>query len=497
MSLTRTLTLTVTVMVLTMAVMAGIWSYSQSSHELEELFDAELAQSTRIVQGLVRHLSQTQTFNEMRSSLEETLRLPSNIQDDNSAFEISLSKGPGHKYEKKIAFEIWSADGQPLLTSAPAIHTRDHGQPGYHWIRGHEFSWRTFTLQDPLTGLWIRSAQREDVRNELNQELALGNVLPLFMMLPLLLIGVTVAIQWAFRPLKRLEQPVRNMAPENIHHLDSRQAPKEVSGLVSAVNGLLQRLDDALERERRFSADAAHELRTPLTALRLNLEAAAQTNPETFARLLKSVDRMNYLVEQMLLLSRIDAGYQSEPDTARLSELVEQAIADVAPLAVQKSIELSLEDTTSHPWVRCHSALISTLARSLIANAVQYSPPGSPVQIQLMTAAGTETGLTNQTHQSGFLLRICDAGPGIPEDARERAMSRFVRLDQRQGTGAGLGLAIAARIVDIHKGRLDLRDRSDNRSGLCVEVWLPLPVLSGAGEPSVDAHTAFGPPSAT
>lgn len=474
MSLTRTLTLAVTVMVLLTALLAGVWSYYQSSHELEELFDAELAQSTRIVQGLTRHLSQTQSFSEMRSSLAETLRLPPNVDDDNGAFEISLKKGPGHKYEKKIAFQIWAEDGQSLLTSATAIHSNDHGKPGYDWFQGKDYSWRTFTLQDPLTGLWIRSAQREDVRDELNSELTLGNVLPLFLMLPLLLIGVVVAIQWAFRPLVRLEQPIRNMAPENIHHLDSRRAPREVSGLVSAVNGLLQRLDEALERERRFSADAAHELRTPLTALRLNLEEAAQSNPETFTRLLKSVDRMNHLVEQMLLLSRIDAGYQSEPETARLSDLVEQAIADVAPLALQKSLELSLDDTTKRPWVRCHSALISTLVRSLLANAVQYSPTGADIHIQLMSAADTGAGLTNQPRPAGFLLRICDAGPGIPEQARQRAISRFVRLDQRQGTGAGLGLAIAARIADIHQGTLTLHNRTDGRSGLCVDVWLPL-----------------------
>src|SRR5690606_27973926 len=115
-------------------------------------------------------------------------------------------------------------------------------------------------LQGLDAGFWIRTAQREDIRQELSQELALGNVLPLLLALPLLVAAAIAAIQFSFRPLRRLEKPVRNMAPERIHPLDDRQAPKEVAGLVQAVNGLLKRLNQALERERRFSADAAHEL---------------------------------------------------------------------------------------------------------------------------------------------------------------------------------------------------------------------------------------------
>lgn len=463
MSLTRTLTLLVTSTVLLIALIAAAWSYIESNHELEELFDAELAQSTRIVQGLVQHLANTQSIEQLPTTLSRTLELPlaetSGIDFEADNDEI-LPGGIGHKYEKKLAFEVWTPNREPLLDTLKADDTEGL-KPGYSWAEATRHRWRVFTLQDPATGFWIRTAQREDIREELSEELALGNILPLLVALPLLLLAAGTAIHVGFQPLRKLERPIRNMAPENIHPLDDRQAPKEVAGLVQAVNGLLRRLNQALERERRFSADAAHELRTPLTALRLNLEKVCETNPGQYEDLIQSVDRMVHLVEQMLLLNRVDSGADFTPEYHNLSAIVEQSIADVAPLALKKHIDPVLEDHTGQALVCCHSALINTLMRSLLANAIQYSPEHTTIETRL-----TPSG-------EGYLITVCDQGPGIPANERERALSRFVRLDQRLGGGAGLGLAIARRIAELHGGQLTLADRPDSQRGLCATIWLP------------------------
>lgn len=459
MSLTRTLTLMVTTIVLMIMLITAGWGYYVSNHQLEELFDAELAQSTRIVQGLVQHLSNSRSREQLATILTETLQLPPGAEEESEEDEI-LPGGMGHKYEKKIAFEVWSPDRQPLLDTLRADDTLGLGR-GYSWIETDGFRWRTFTLEDPATGYWIRTAQREDVRDELSRELAWGNTLPMVLALPILVLALVLIIQFGFRPLRRLERPIRHMAPERIHPLDDRQAPREVAGLVQAVNGLLKRLNQALERERRFSADAAHELRTPLTALRLNLERQAERQPGEFNNLTAAVDRMVHLVEQMLLLSRVDAGVDFRPEPQNLAELVEQSIADVAPLALKKQIEPELDNQCVLAMVCCHSALINTMMRSLLANAIQYSAPG------------TRVSTTMREETNGFSVKICDQGPGIPPEDRERALSRFTRLDQRQGAGAGLGLTIARRIAELHKGSLTLSSRDDGTQGLCVEIWLP------------------------
>lgn len=459
MSLTRTLILLVASIVMLIASAAATWSYIESNHELEELFDAELAQSTRVVQGLVQHLATTQSSEELAGVLEQTLQLPQGALNEGDYDEI-LPNGTGHKYEKKLAFEVWTPTGEPVLDTL-AANDDQALNPGYAWSEATGFQWRTFTLQDPQTGYWIRTAQREDIRQELSQELALSNILPLLAALPLLVIAVAFAIQIGFRPLRKLEKPIRHMDPERIHPLDTRHAPKEVSGLVGAVNGLLKRLDDALERERRFSADAAHELRTPLTALRLNLERIDGQYPGQFSDLTASVDRMVHLVEQMLLLSRVESGAGFSPENQNLSDIIAQSIADVAPLALQKRIEPSLDDQTRKAMIRCQAPLVNSLMRSLLANAIQYSPPGTSVETRL------------EAQDDGYRVLICDQGPGIPEDAREKALDRFTRLDQRMGSGAGLGLAIARRIAEMHGGRLTLQDRQDGQPGLCVSVWFP------------------------
>ena len=460
MSLTRKLILLITSTVFFITLIAAGWGFYVSDHQLEELFDAELAQSTRIVQGLVEHLSSTQSMEQITHTLEKTLQLPDSVyQGDEEENEI-LPGGAGHKYERKLAFEVWSPDRKPILDTLRANDS--HGlERGFSWQEVAGYQWRTFTLEDPATGFWIRTAQREDVRDELSQEIALGNVLPFLVVLPVLALAVLVSIQVGFQPLRKLEKPVRNMAPENIHPLDDRQAPKEVAGLVQAVNGLLRRLNQALERERRFSADAAHELRTPLTALRLNLEKVYEKDPEQYGDLIQSVDRMVHLVEQMLLLNRVDSGADFTPEYHNLSAIVEQSIADVAPLALKKDIDPVLQDDAGQALVSCHSALINTLMRSLLANAIQYSPEHTTIETHL-----TPSG-------EGYHITVCDQGPGIPAEERERALSRFVRLDQRLGGGAGLGLAIARRMADLHGGQLPLSDRPDGNSGLCVSIWLP------------------------
>ncbi len=459
MSITRTLTIAVTLLVLLLALVAAAWSYIESNHELEEIFDAELAQNTRIVQGLVRDLQTDQSPEKLREILQDTLQVPALNEEEGN--EI-LPAGGGHKYEKKIAFQVWSPTGEPLLESSRQEAGPRSLESGFGWIESEGFRWRTFLIQDPQSGFFIRSAQRDDIRQELSRELALGNTLPLLLVLPVLVLAIVVAIRWSFRPLARLEQRVRTMAPETIQPLDDSMAPHEVRSLVGAVNGLLLRLDNTLERERRFTADAAHELRTPLAALRLNLEQTLPAQPKTFGNLLESVDRMSHLVEQMLQLARLEPEFSSNTLATDLGSLVVDTLADIAPLAIAHNIELSFEDAPSVCRVNCNTSLVASLIRALVSNAIQYSPSNAAIDVSL------------HKYPQNCELVICDAGPGIDRAERARALDRYVRLDQRKGSGAGLGLAIAQSIAQLHGGSLVLDERPDGESGLCVRAILPL-----------------------
>lgn len=442
MSIRRTLVLTLLTLLSLMNALAMLWSYQSSDHELEEVFDAELAQMARLFSGI------------SDAALSDVQTRPAKPAE-------APAEPLGHRYEKKLAVQIWRADGALLPITANPLPLSPPTQEGYAAVEAGGFRWRTFTLYDPDHQRWIRTAHHQDIRDELSTYLAASNIAPLLLALPLTLGLVWLTVWWAFRPLARLERPLQHMAPEALQPLDAQLAPREVRGLVQAVNALLLRLRDAFEHEKQFTANAAHELRTPLTALRLNLEHEQTRQPERFTPLIHAVDRLVHVVEQMLVMSRLDPAIPLTLSPCRLDHLAADVLAELSPLALQKPIEPVLEAPASLRLIQANPHLIMILLRNLISNAIQYSPAHTSVTVHL--------------HQDDehLLLQVLDEGPGIPAEARARAQERFVRLDQRQGAGAGLGLSIVKRIVELHRASLHLEDRTDGRPGLCVCIRFP------------------------
>ena len=151
MSLTRKLILLITSTVFMITLITAGWGFYVSNHQLDELFDAELAQSTRIVQGLVEHLSSTQSIEQLAFTLSKTLELPDALfQGDEEEDEI-LPDGAGHKYERKIAFEVWSPDQQPVLDTLRANDAQGL-EPGFAWQDAAAYQGPTVPIRDPPAG---------------------------------------------------------------------------------------------------------------------------------------------------------------------------------------------------------------------------------------------------------------------------------------------------------------------------------------------------------
>lgn len=461
MSLRRTLVLVLVTVLVVIYALALAWGYQQSNDELNEVFDAELAQTAGILRTLVREKVDPRVLQQLHRSLNHRLRSASpEKEDDDSGADRLLDEEVEHHYQKRMSFQIWTDRLAPLLKGPDLVDDRAL-EPGYDWVDSDGQRWRTFTLHDSLSHTWIRTAQRVDLRRAISAELALGSTLPLLLALPLLILLVPVAIWWVFRPLVRLENHMDSMDPQTLVHLDEQLAPREVRGLVRAINALLVRLGQALEREKQFTANAAHELRTPLTALRLNLEDQARKDPDAAQPLLKAVDRMVHLVEQMLILSRLDPESSPQLESCDLHQLAADTLAELAPLALRSGRELQLEGRGPVPC-RANPPLLATLIRNLVNNALQYTEPGTRVEVRVAH------------HEDAVTVQVCDQGPGIAPEQREAALQRFVRLDGRRGQGAGLGLSIAQRIAQLHGGSLVLGERPDGRSGLCVMLVLPI-----------------------
>jgi two-component system OmpR family sensor kinase len=252
--------------------------------------------------------------------------------------------------------------------------------------------------------------------------------------------------------------------------------PREVQPLVGALNGLLGRLSQALAAQRSFIADAAHELRTPLTAVHLQAQLAERATDEAgrraaLADLKDGLERATRLVEQLLTLAREEPGVADRPPaTVDLPALAREVVADLAPLAADKRIDLGLS-ADSPVQVRGDADALATLLSNLVDNALRYTPEAGRVDVGVASDGGRA------------VLSVRDSGPGIPEADRERVFDRFVRGSVTGAVrGSGLGLSIVKRIAERHGADIAVGPGLEG-AGVGISVRFPAAETSPAPAP--------------
>ncbi|MEP6656698.1 MAG: ATP-binding protein, partial [Betaproteobacteria bacterium] len=311
--------------------------------------------------------------------------------------------------------------------------------------------------------------------------MALRTIVPLLAVMPFLAILVWFAIARALRPLDRLARAVGTRSPRVLEPLSDAGLPREVTPLVQALNGLLQRLDHALDAQRAFIADAAHELRTPLTAVHLQAQLAQRAaNGEerraAFAELTTGLERANHLVEQLLTLAREEPGVAERPlALVELGELARSVVAEHAAVAAARGIDLgfaNVADAGARFVVNGDAVGLRTLLSNLVDNAVRYTGSNGRVDVSVGTTNGSTT------------LTVRDTGPGIAPAEYPRVFDRFYRAEGASAPGSGLGLAIVRRIADRHGATIALApgasldatgpgNAAQLGAGLCVTVRFP------------------------
>jgi len=450
-----------TLIMLAVMGISAFLSFAAGQKEAEELFDARLATSARVIESLIARSVESATI---ESPL--VMALPAPLAEDGQHRD-----GPtalGHYYETHIAYQVWRAgeDGVPRLlarsSSAPQepISALEPGFSG-RVIDGR--LWRVFALSSGA--VWILAGERDDARAELTAELGWAVTAPMLAGLLLVLAASAVLIRYGLSPLSELAQRIRARTPQAFGPIALSRVPAEVAPVLAALNGLLERVRQTLDRERRFVDTAAHELRTPLAALRLhaqNLQRARddEERAASLSRLLEGVERSAHLTEQMLAFSR--AGRPpGEPTRVSLREVVADAARqrEVAAGTTEHRLEAMLgEDPCA---MMADASALSSMAGNLIDNALRYSPPGSLVAITL------------ERSQNQAVLRVSDRGPGIPEAMRERVFEPYYRIPGAAGSGSGLGLSIVREVIDRIGGAISIGPGPAG-AGTTVEVRFPL-----------------------
>jgi two-component system OmpR family sensor kinase len=287
----------------------------------------------------------------------------------------------------------------------------------------------------------------------------------------LLSVGAAGAVltRRAFGAIDDVVQKAHRIGDEDLsQRLPHPGTADEVGRLVDTLNEMLARIEHGFDVQRRFTADASHELRSPLSRLRTELELALRRprEPAAYVETLRSgleeVERLTLLVEELLVLARIDAGQeQGGAERVVLNGLVEEALVRMKPIASAREVSVAL-DAAGSVRARVAPGSAGLVLDNLLDNAIKFSPIGARVVVRL-SVDGTDA-----------VLRVIDQGPGIRRDELERVFERFYRgPSARAGStpGMGLGLALSQAIVHAHGGTI--RASNADPSGAVFEVRLP------------------------
>ncbi|MFW9078424.1 ATP-binding protein [Pseudomonas sp. P2757] len=435
----RTLTLIIGLLLAGLAVLS-LFNLHDSNHEIAEVYDAQLAQNARLLQGVMRMPLASNQHAELYRAF-------------NSALGEAVPRGDGHPYERKIAFQVWNPAGDVLVhtASAPSFSTPPT-QPGFSDVVDlNNRHWRAFILEDKQNGLRIWVGERDDVRADLVDRIVRHTLWPNMIGSLLLAAMIWLAIGWGLKPLANMAATLRARHSGSLEPLQLTPLPSELEPMQAALNRMLAQIQEVLGRERRFIADAAHEMRTPLAVLRVhaqNLQEAGtdQERRESLAFLIAGVDRTSRLVNQLLTMARLEPKANSPSlQCIDLSETVRNSLVQLTPWLLSKRLELAF-DVNDHTFnVLADAAAIDIGLSNLITNAANFSPEHGVITVQL-------------TEADGFCqLSVEDQGPGIDEADRARLFERFYSRGNAQG--AGLGLTIVSAIATRLGGRIELVNR--------------------------------------
>ncbi|MGE0096868.1 MAG: ATP-binding protein [Hydrogenophaga sp.] len=361
--------------------------------------------------------------------------------------------------------QVWTHDGLRVFQSGTDANLPQRAVLGFSNIDIEGRPFRVYSMNSRTQ--IIQVAQDMRPRQDMARSIAWRTVLPIVWIAPLLMLVAWAVVSISLAPVARVRGQVAARGADELAEVGEEGLPDEIRPLVQELNLLFGRVRQAFDAQKHFVAEAAHELRSPLAALRLQAQGLQRARDDAtralaVERLLAGIDRATRLVEQLLALAQ-QQSHRLEEAPARpvpLAAVAAQVVADAAPLAASRRVDLGL--CKSEPeQVMAHAEPLRILLANLVDNALKYTPEGGTVDV-----AWRREG-------AQVVLVVEDSGPGISESDRDRVLDRFYRVPGTAATGSGLGLAIANAIAQLHGSALEL-DRSPRLGGLRIGLRLPV-----------------------
>ncbi len=407
----------------------------------------------------------------------------STLEDNNGHLSLDTAGIPGET-SAGIAVDVAvvssagvlaQSAAQPLSTAAlDSIAQRATAAGGPVWadlVDSHGVPRRAYAL--PLTAasgpvsILIVSRSVGEMQTTLQHTLLL-----LALVSAVLLVVGAILAYWlagrALRPVRTIAGLARSISERDLHRrVDVKVPPDELGELVDTFNSMLSRLEASFDSLGRFTADASHELRAPLALMRSELEGALSRNRsgEEYRRVLLAlhgeVDHLSRLADHLLLLARADAGaLQPDREPIDMADFLHESAARWENIAGTRGSRIEVSAPASGV-VAGDPRLIRRVLDNLLDNALRHAPAGTAVSLRGYPADG------------GWNLEVADRGPGVPAERRGQLFARFAKSDTartRDGTGAGLGLALSSAIAKAHGGTLELLPDTGQGAVFCLHL---------------------------
>lgn len=429
------------------------------------------------------------SLNSVARAMAESLRRPSVFPP---GIEDTLESMLGPQMAERF-FQLLDPFGRPdprlvpprrskLPLSAEALRNAERGEPTLETVGLRSKSDSSFRL---LTFPVVRNNATVNI---VQVAMSLENVeaarsrflLILLILAPVALAGSALGgwflARRALSPVDAMVEAARRIEAEDLtKRIPTVSSDDELGRLAAVLNDMLARLELSFGAVRRFSADAAHELRTPLTILKGEIEVTLKSSDspieirEALLSCLEEVERLNSLVEDLLLMARMEGNALSaRPTPVNLAQVLEDVAPALSELAARAGNSCTISPAPPL-WIEGYDSLIFRLVFNLAENAIKYTPARGKIEIIL------------QQQNSSAVLEVKDNGPGITPDAQNHIFERFYRGDPaREGSGTGLGLALVRSIVHLHQGQISVS--STLGEGSCFKVTLPLAPNSSAAQ---------------
>ena len=408
-SIRRRILVTVSVVYLLCSSISAAWIYFEISHEVDELFDAEMIQQAKTLAVMVAEPAQQQLV-----AGQQQVVIPSLDQ---------------HDYENKLAYRIEGvSEGWQLYSDNAPTQQELPFTAGFSIYQMKDQHWHVFGMTTTNGQARVLLFQEDDFRAELRSDLAVDTIVPVLLLLPFMLWLGWVAINRSFQSFARLSHALRSRQPNDYSAFPPANDGEEVELVKHSLNYYLARIEQTFAREKRFSADAAHELRTPLAALKVRLQrlrdAGAVPQADDLDELLQSTNRIVNLVESLLVLAKVDNVVVVRGND-NIAKTLRQVLADNYHRIDAKGLTSDVQIPAKLTCSGEHSYWY-LLFSNLIDNAIKYAPAGSFLTVSF----DVDT------------LTICNAVAADHAVDIERVSERFYRGRQLNVEGAGLGLSI-------------------------------------------------------